>query len=81
MTDIRIDRLRLERLMELRGFDNESLAAAMGKHYNSILRLKIEQSTTLANLEKLCQVLRCHPFDLLVAEGFPKPFLAAPASL
>jgi DNA-binding Xre family transcriptional regulator len=75
MTDIRIDRQRLEALMEMRGLDNEALAAAMGKHYNSIIRLKQEQSTTLSNLEKLCLVLRCHPFDLLVAEGFPEPFL------
>lgn len=74
MTDIRIDKRRLETIMEMRGLDNESLAAAMGKHYNSIIRLKQEQSTTLSNLEKLCQVLRCHPFDLIVAEGFPEPF-------
>ncbi|PYJ11262.1 MAG: transcriptional regulator [Verrucomicrobia bacterium] len=66
--------------MDMRGFDNESLAAATGKHYNSVLRLKREQSTTLSDLEKLCEVLRCHPFDLIVAEGFPEPFLVAPAS-
>jgi DNA-binding Xre family transcriptional regulator len=81
MTDIRIDRQRLETLMNLRGFDNESLAKAMGKHYNSVLRLKQEQSTTFSNLEKLCEVLQCHPFDLIVAEGFPQPFLEAQASL
>jgi len=80
MTDIRIDKRRLETLMQMRGFDNESLAAKMGKHYNSILRLKQEQSTTLANLEVLCEALHCHPFDLLVAEGYPEPFLVAPAS-
>src|SRR5690606_36981377 len=61
------------------GLDNESLAEAMGKHYNSIIRLKQEQSTTLANLEKLCQALQCHPFDLIVAEGFPEPFLVPQA--
>lgn len=80
-TDVRIDRDRLDILMKMRGFTNETLAEAMGKHYNSIIRLRQEQSTTLANLDKLCQVLRCHPFDLLVAEGYPKPFLAAQASL
>jgi DNA-binding Xre family transcriptional regulator len=80
MSDIRIDKRRLETLMQMRGLDNESLAAAMGKHYNSIIRLKLEQSTTLSNLETLCQVLQCHPFDLLVAEGFPEPFLAAQVS-
>jgi len=80
MTDIRIDKKRLETVMEMRGFTNESLAAKMGKHYNSILRLKQEQSTTLANLEVLCQSLRCHPFDLIVAEGFPEPFWEAQGS-
>lgn len=80
MTDIRIDKKRLEIVMEMRGFSNESLAAKMGKHYNSILRLKQEQSTTLANLEVLCKALRCHPFDLIVAEGFPEPFWDALAS-
>lgn len=79
--NVRIDRDRLDTLMKLRGFNNETLAEAMDKHYNSIIRLRQEQSTTFANLEKLCQVLECHPFDLIVAEGFPKPFLAAPASL
>ena len=80
MTDIRIDKRRLETIMEMRGFDNDSLAAAMGKHYNSIIRLKQEQSTTLSNLERLCQALRCHPFDLIVAEGFPEPFWAPQVS-
>ncbi len=75
MTDIRIDRDRLDALMKLRGFTNETLAEAMGKHYNSVLRLRQEQSTTLSNLEKLCRTLQCHPFDLIVAEGFPEPFL------
>lgn len=75
--DIRVDRRRLETLMELKGFDNESLAKAMGKHYNSIIRLKQEQSTTFANLEILCDVLECHPFDLIVAAGYPKPFSVA----
>lgn len=80
MTDIRIDRQRLETLMSMRGHDNESLAKAMGKHYNSVIRLKQEQSTTFSNLEILCEALQCHPFDLIVAEGFPQPFLATQAS-
>ncbi len=77
MIDIRIDRVRLEALMTERGYTNESLAAAMNKHYNSVLRLKQEQSTTFANLDKLCEVLRCHPFDLIVTEGLPKPSAVA----
>lgn len=78
--DIRIDKRRLEAVMALREVSNEELAKRMGKHYNSVLRLKAEQSTTLQNLTLLCDALECHPFDLLVAEGFPQPFLAAPVS-
>ena len=78
--DIRIDKVRLEKLMELRGLTNEGLAKKMDWHYQSVIRLKAEQSTTLARFVHLCEALECHPFDLLVAEGFPEPFLAAPAS-
>ena len=77
MIDIRIDRTKLEALMRQRGHTNDSLAAAMGKHYNSIIRLKQEQSTSFASMAKLCDVLRCHPFDLIVAEGLPKPMVTA----
>ena len=77
---LRVDRQHVEAVMALRGFTNETLAAALGKHYNSIIRLKQEQSTTLPTLELLCEKLNCHPFDLIVAEGFPEPFLVAPVS-
>ena len=78
---VRLDKRRLGAMMELRGVDNKKLAVMLNTHYNTILRMKEEQSTTLARLEQLCDALECHPFDLLVAEGFPEPFLAAPASL
>lgn len=78
--DIRVDRTRLEQIMEARGFTNKTLADALNKHYNSILRLKQEQSLPFNELVKLCAVLNCHPFDLIVAEGFPAPFSLAPAS-
>lgn len=77
---VRVDRRRLGAMMELRGLDNKSLSERVGLHYNTILRIKEEQSTTLARLEQLCDALDCHPFDLIVAEGFPEPFLEAPAS-
>jgi DNA-binding Xre family transcriptional regulator len=65
--------------MELRGMDLGQLAERTGMHYNSVLRIKNEQSTSFRGLEKLCIALDCHPFDLIVAEGFPEPFLDAPA--
>ena len=77
---VRIDRQRLELVMSERGFTNVDLAERLGKHPNSIQRLKRVQSMPLAELGELCEVLQCHPFDLLVAEGFPEPFCLAPAS-
>lgn len=77
---VRIDRQRLELVMSERGFTNVALAERLGKHPNSIQRLKRVQSMPLAELGELCEVLQCHPFDLLVAEGFPEPFCLAPAS-
>jgi DNA-binding Xre family transcriptional regulator len=77
---VRVDRNRLEILMRERGFTNVGLAERLGKHYNSIQRLKKVQSMPLTELGELCDVLACHPFDLIVAEGFPEPFSHAPAS-
>jgi DNA-binding Xre family transcriptional regulator len=77
---VRIDRNRVELVMRERGFTNMSLAEKIGKHYNSILRLKKVQSMPLDELGELCDALECHPFDLIVAEGFPEPFSHAPAS-
>ena len=77
---VRVDRGRLELIMRCRGYTNGLLADKLGKHYNSVTRLKRTQSIPLAELGQLCDVLGCHPFDLLVAEGYPEPFFLAPAS-
>ena len=78
---IKVDRKRLEAMMALRGMSNEDLAKSMGMHYNGVLRIKTVQRTSFEGLEGLCAALHCHPFDLIVAEGYPEPFLVAPASL
>lgn len=78
---IRVDRVRLEKMMEDRGFTNATLAEAMGVHINTVRQIKTVQSTSFSGLEELCAVLNCHPFDLIVAEGYPEPFSLAPASL
>jgi Predicted transcriptional regulator len=78
--NVRVDKGRLEEIMRLRGLNNLELAAKWGKHPNSVIRLKAEQSTTVDGLAALCKALDCHPFDILVAEGFPPPFSVALAS-
>ncbi|CAN5129442.1 hypothetical protein BH10PLA2_BH10PLA2_26940 [soil metagenome] len=77
---IRVDRLRLEEMMKLRGVNFAELAQRMEMHYNGALRIKQTQSTSLEGLAKLCNALKCHPFDLVVAEGFPAPFFLAQVS-
>lgn len=79
--DIRVDRKRLEAMMTLREIDEHELARRLGMHYNAVKRIQRLQSTSLSGLEKLCAALECHPFDLIVAEGYPEPFSVALASL
>lgn len=77
---VRIDRERLEVVMRLRKMTNKDLAKKSGFSYNAILRIKREQSTSLEGLQTVCDALDCHPFDLIVAEGYPEPFLALPVN-
>lgn len=79
-TSFRVDRMRLEEVMRVRGFTTTTLAEKMGMHYNGVLRIKQTQSTSMDGIKALCLALNCHPFDLVVAEGFPKPFYHAQAS-
>lgn len=78
--DIRVDRKRIDALMELRGIDAHQLAEKMDMHYNGVQKIRKEESTSLSGLKKLCDALECHPFDVLVAEGYPQPFSVALAS-
>ena len=77
---VRVDAERLEAMMKERKMSVVALAEKMDMHTNGIQRIKSTGSTNLGTLEKLCNVLNCHPFDLLVAEGYPEPFSLAPAS-
>lgn len=73
-----VDRGRINIIMQDRGISNVDLAERMGVHRNAIVRIKREQSTSLDGLEKLCKALNCHPFDIVMAEGFPDPLMDAP---
>lgn len=78
--EIRLDRNRLDQMMALRELDKKQLADAVGVHEQTIYKIRREQSTSLGTLERLCDALECHPFDLIVAEGYPPPFSVAQAS-
>lgn len=78
---LRIDGKRLDVILLKRDMSLKQVAERMDMHYNSVLRMKTEGTTNLGTLERLCAVLECHPFDLLVAEGYPQPFYPAPVSL
>lgn len=79
--EVRVDEKRFEVMLLKRGLTIKDVADRMGMHYNSVLRIKTMGSTNLGTLEQLCNVLECHPFDLLVAQGYPEPFYPAPVSL
>lgn len=79
--EVRIDAKRLDVILLKRDMSLKQVAERMDMHYNSVLRLKTEGTTNLGTLQRLCNVLECHPFDLLVAEGYPQPFYPAPVSL
>jgi DNA-binding Xre family transcriptional regulator len=78
--EVRVDADRLDAMLKRRGMSLRALAQTMGMHYNSLLRIKAEGGTNLGTVSEMCTVLQCHPFDLLVAEGYPEPFSHAPAS-
>jgi DNA-binding Xre family transcriptional regulator len=77
---VRVDGKRLELVLERRGMTLKTLANKLDMHYNSLLNIKRTGSTTTATITRICDVLSCHPFDILVAEGYPEPFSLAPAS-
>lgn len=78
---VRVDGVRLDATLKRRKMTLKTLAEKMDMHYNSVLAIKRTGGTNLGTLTKMCDVLECHPFDLLVAEGYPEPFSLAPASL
>lgn len=78
--DVWIDPARLEYFMDREGVDFFELARRIDMHYNGALRIKLRKVTSFKGLSKVSHALNCHPFDLIVAEGFPEPFWVAPAS-
>lgn len=77
---VRVDGVRLEAMLKHRKMTIKALAEKMEMHYNSVLAIKRTGGTNLGTLTKMCDVLECHPFDLLVANGYPEPFSLALAS-
>ena len=79
--ELRIDGDKLKAAAGLKAMTLKALSEALGMHYNSVLRIVNEGTTSLSTLELLCNVLDCSPLDLLVWEGFPPPKSDALASL
>jgi len=81
MNKLRIDRKRVEALMEKKGLlTMQELAKASGVHANTLTVIMRGGNWNAKTAERLAAALDCNPVDLLVAEGYPEPFLAAPAS-
>lgn len=77
---VRVDGHRLDVMLRRKQLTLTTLAEKMGMHYNSLLHIKRFGGTNLGTLARMCEVLECHPFDLLVAEGYPQPFYPAPVN-
>ena len=75
---LRVDGDRLNAVMRLRGMSPTLLATQIGKHPNTIYKLRRKETTALETVGDICEALDCHPFDILVAEGYPAPSLASP---
>jgi putative transcriptional regulator len=57
--------------MAERDISNKELAVMIGKHPNSVSRLKLHRRLPRINeslLESLCKALKCQPGDLIVYE-------------
>lgn len=78
---VRVDGRRFDVLLLKKGMTIKEVAERMDVHYNTVLRIKTGGTTNMGTLQALCNALECHPFDLLVAEGYPPPFYPAPVSL
>jgi DNA-binding Xre family transcriptional regulator len=74
---IRVDEVRMKEMMDRRGMTIQDVADKMEMHYNAVLRIKKGANTNLDTVQKLCNALECHPFGLLVAEGYPETFCLA----
>ena len=64
-------RWRLAVVMAERNISNKELAIRIGKHPNSISRLKVRRRLSRIDedtLNALCKALKCQPGDLLVYE-------------
>ena len=77
---LRVDANRFDLVLKQRKMTIAALAERAKMHYNGVLRIKTTGRTSLETLALLCDILECHPFDLLVAEGYPEPFCHAPVS-
>lgn len=77
---LRVDANRFELILKREKMNMAELAEKAQMHYNGVLRIKQTGRTSLETLALLCSILNCHPFDLLVADGYPEPFCLAPAS-
>ncbi len=78
--ELRVDASRFDLVLKREKMNMVMLAEKAGMHYNGILRIKTTGRTSLETLALICDILKCHPFDLLVANGYPEPFCLAPAS-
>lgn len=73
-----IDKDRVNLLMKRSGTKTyRELALNAGLHYNTVTRVLNGSIFDSVTADKMAQALKCNPIDLMTAEGFPDPNLAA----
>ncbi len=77
---LRIDPTRVKVLAALKGIKtNDELATRAGITQRTLSNIMSGKNARLDTVSALALALGCHPFDILVANGFPAPHMAAPA--
>jgi len=77
---LRVNPKKVKILAALRGiYTNEELAHRAGITQRTLSNIMSGKGARLDTVASLAGALSCHPFDILMADGFPSPHMDAPA--
>lgn len=77
---IKIDAFKVRVLMLQNGLkDQQQLARSAGLSNHTVGRVLKGEGFASPTLDKLAKALKCHPIDIIAAEGYADPHMGAPA--
>lgn len=77
---VKINAKFFRQMLAAKDLDQRELSKLSGVSEPTITRLVKGKAFTSETLGKLAEALDCHPVDLIDAEGFPSPHMAAPSA-